>query len=155
METIPNISLYFTKLHVYVSLVYLSKSVKTLLHLCQSLILRKSSLFPCMNNCCFANSGASQVNSETGPCVWRARRDWGNRFVLGSSKICRSPHPPARVLKVYIEGLPRFRPTYCSDSVNTHCSLKAPFLKMGPPVGTVGRIYTPRTWDGVRSLGPA
>lgn len=77
------------------------------------------------------------------------------RLVLGNSKMGRSLHPPARVLKIYIDALPEFCYTYCSNSLNIHCFLKALLLKMGRLVGTVDRIYSPRTGDSGRRLGPA
>ena len=78
------------------------------------------------------------MKSETGPCTQRARREGrkrqtsrfvGGRFskqgnlhmglVLGSCKMSRSLHPPARIFKVYIEALTGFSHEYCPDGLNS------------------------------------
>lgn len=86
------------------------------------------------------------------------------RLVLGSPKMSRSPHPPTRTIKVFVEAL-RGSVTYTIQVV-----LAIPYsllengilglhglqgdngllvsLKMAPAVGMVGRGYIPRTGRG-------
>ena len=64
------------------------------------------------------------------------------RLGLSSSNIS-SPHPPARILKVYT--LTEFSHICNSDALNTHRSLKVACLKMAPTMGMVGRTYISRT----------
>ena len=62
----------------------------------------------------------------------------GNLFmrqVLGSQKTHRAPHPPARILKVYIEVLTGFNHVYYQKVSTTHCSLKVASLKISLTVG--------------------
>lgn len=66
---------------------------------------------------------------------------------MGGSKTSKS-HPPTRILKAYIEDLMGVSHVYCSDDLNTLCSLKATSLKMAPTVGIAGRMYTPRMGEG-------
>ena len=40
------------------------------------------------------------------------------RFVLGSCETSRSPHLPARMLKVCVEALTGFSHVYCPDGLN-------------------------------------
>ena len=70
----------------------------------------------------------------------------GDRFNMQRNlHISRYLCPPARILKVYIEDLMEFSHIISSTVSISHCSLKA-------SVGIVGRIYIPRTGEGVTSL---
>lgn len=81
--------------------------------------------------------GASQVNSETGPCTQQARRDCRNRQTLqigrwrfqsareltnqahlGQLEMRRSPYLPTSILKVYTEDLTGFSNAHCPDGLN-------------------------------------
>jgi len=65
--------------------------------------------------------------------------------------MSRSPYPSARVLKVYIEALTRMRYIHC-QMVSINLLSQGCVLEMAPTVGTVGRIYIPRTRERVRSI---
>ena len=68
-------------------------------------------------------------------------------LALGSSKMSRSPHLPARILKVYIEALTGFSHVYVQMVSTTRCSLKATSFNMSPTVGKVGRTHVSRTQE--------
>ena len=59
-----------------------------------------------------------------------------------------SPHPPTSILKVYIEALTGFSHIHSPDGLDNT------LLSQGyvPTVGMVGRVYIPRTGEGVRSI---
>lgn len=64
----------------------------------------------------------------------------------------RSLHPPAGIV-VYTETVTRFSVTYTVQLISTTlCSLKAVFLMWLLVQKKVGRMYIPRTEEGVRNL---
>ena len=70
------------------------------------------------------------------------------RLVLSSHTTIRSPHPPARILKVCIEALPEFSHIFSLDGLNNILLSQGCVLETAPSVGTLG----PRTGERVRSL---
>lgn len=61
-------------------------------------------------------------------------------LVLGSSKMNRPLNPPSRILRVYV-GLDWAQSHTIWMVTAPPYFLKAVSLKMGPTVGTVGRMY--------------
>lgn len=108
------------------------------------------------------------IGLQTGWNTERARRDQrgrppqtergpfykqGNlhrRTVLGSDKRSRSLHPPARILKVYIEPLGSV--LYSPDGLNNTLFFQGYFLDIAASVGKLDRPYILRTGEWVRSL---
>ena len=104
--------------------------------------------------------------------VQRAKRDWrktkatpawyvavliNKRTYLGglswaAQNECKMSTFTCKILKYYREDLTRFNHIHCPDGLNTT------FLSQGHALGTasivrvVGRMYIPRTGEGVRSL---
>ena len=103
------------------------------------------------------------------PCTQRAGReqrkrqatpDWQvadltskgtRRFVLGSRRV-RSSHPPARILKVYIQALIRLSNVFSPDDLNNTLLSPDYVFENGSYCGEVGRTYSPRTGEGLRRL---
>lgn len=69
------------------------------------------------------------------------------RLVLGY-KMSRCPPQAPGFLKIYREAFIGFSHMHHPYGLNHTCSLKAASLKTLPPVGTVGRVYIPRTGEG-------
>ena len=74
------------------------------------------------------------------------------RFVSGVCKRSRSPQPPARILRVYIEALMEFSPIYRPDGLKNILLSQGCVLETTAGMGIAGRTYTPRTEERVRSL---
>ena len=70
------------------------------------------------------------------------------RLVLGSWKMGRSPHLPARILRVYTEALMRLN--HVSSSYGVNNARLCPWSSYC--VGTMGGTHIPRTEEVVRSL---
>ena len=64
------------------------------------------------------------------------------RLVLGGHKTGGSPHPPARILKVY---LTTFSLVFSPDGLNNTLLSPDYGLETAPSVGMVGRMYISRT----------
>ena len=65
--------------------------------------------------------------------------------------MSRSLHLPTRILKVYIDVLIGFSDIFSPDHLNTLLSQDC-VLEEAPPVGTVGKLYIPRTREKVSNL---
>lgn len=75
---------------------------------------------------------------------------------MGSHKS-RLLHLPTRILKGYIETLPGFGHKYHPDGLNSRLLSSLHPWKWLPTVGTVDRMYIPRTesgWGASDSSGP-
>lgn len=70
----------------------------------------------------------------------------------GSRKTRRSPRPPARIFKVYIEALTGFSHICHPDSLINTLFSQDYVLGTATTVGKVSRTYIPRMREGVRSL---
>ena len=57
------------------------------------------------------------------------------RLVLGGCKMSRSPHLPARILKVYIEVLTGFSHEFSPDGLNNILISQGCALEMAPAMG--------------------
>ena len=60
-------------------------------------------------------------------------------------------YPPTRILN-YIEALTGFSHMFCADGLSNTLPLSKLHPWMAPAMGTVYRVYIPRTGEGVRSL---
>ena len=113
------------------------------------------------NLCCFTNwplytAGKERPKKEAdhSKLVGGKLNEQGNlfmRLVLGSHKLKRTPHPPARIWKAYVEALTGCSHIYGPDALNTLLS-QVCILETAPIVETAGRMYIPRTEEEVRSL---
>lgn len=72
------------------------------------------------------------------------------RLVLSRAQGVVSMHPPARILKVYLEALTRFSHVCCPDDLTL--LFQGCILEMAPPVGMVEGTYSPRTGKGMKNL---
>ena len=115
-------------------------------------------------HCWFTTSGASQVNSKTGPHTWRDRRQgkqlqigrWqfnkrGNlhrRLLLHDCKMSRSLHPFARTLRVYIEALTGFSHIYCLDGLKNTSLSQGCVPEAASSTGKAGGMHIPHTGRG-------
>ena len=80
------------------------------------------------------------------------------RLVLGGCKMSRSLHPPARILKDYIEALPGFSHLFSPDVLNNTLLSQVCVLGTAPNMGKARRRHIPRIGEQVRSpdcLDPA
>lgn len=68
------------------------------------------------------------------------------RLVSGSHKTSRSPHLPARILKVYIESLTVVNHIYYLDALN-NIILSQRFVLENGKHGKVIRSYIPKTGE--------
>ena len=119
--------------------------------------------------CWFETLGVPQVKSEHH--TLRARRDWRKRkitpdwqvgvlirkgtymrLIWGSWKTNRSPYPPTRILKLYIEPLTWLSHLFTPHGLNNTLLSQGYVLETGPTAGTGGRMYIPRTGEAVWSL---
>ena len=69
------------------------------------------------------------------------------RLVLGSSKMSRSLHPPARICKVYAEALAGFSHISSPDGVDNTLLSQGCVLGTALIVGTVGWMRTFQGWS--------
>lgn len=74
------------------------------------------------------------------------------RIVLDDLKTSRSPHWPARILRVYTENLTVFSHVCSSDGLNHTLLSQNCILGTATSMGTVGRKYIPRIGEDVRNL---
>lgn len=101
--------------------------------------------------------GGQKETVEAGYSRWQyvavliKQRTFFMRLVLGSCKMSRSPHLPARILNMYLESLSGFGHVFCTDGLNNTLLSPSCILKMAPAMGNVGRMYMPKGW-GVPSL---
>ena len=80
------------------------------------------------------------------------------RLALGGHKTSWLLHPPAWIIKVYIETLIKFNHIYYPDGLNNTLLSEDCGFEATPTVGTVGRMYIASAEEGVRSHwlpGPA
>ena len=99
-----------------------------------------------------------EVALQTGGGRFNKQRSLHTRLVLDSSKTTRSPHSPARILKVHIEALAVFSHVCCPDALNNTLLSQVCVLGTAPTVGTEGRVYIPRMergWGASNCPGPA
>lgn len=66
-------------------------------------------------------------------------------FVLGSYKTSKSPHPPTRILRVYIESLAGFNYVYCPDGLNNTFFCQGYVLETAAAMRIVVRTYIPKS----------
>ena len=71
---------------------------------------------------------------------------------MGGHRVSRSLHPPVRILKSLYQGLKGVQSHTIQMVLATPYSLKAASSKMAPTVRRVGRMYIPRTGEGVRNI---
>ena len=74
------------------------------------------------------------------------------RLVVSSCKTSRSPHLPARILKVYIDVLNGFSHIFSPDGLSNTLLSQGYMLGRALAMGMVGGMYMPRTGKGVRSF---
>ena len=78
------------------------------------------------------------------------------RLILRGHKMSRSLHLPASVLNVYRETSVGFNQVFSSDGLNNTLLPQGCVLGTAPSVGTVDRVYIPRTEEGASNCrGPA
>lgn len=66
--------------------------------------------------------------------------------------MSRSLHPPVRILKTLYRGLKGVQSHTIQMVLARPCSLKAASSKTAPTMRRVGRMYVPRTGEGVRNI---
>lgn len=104
------------------------------------------------------------VSTDSTGKSWRKRRTTLDGYVAGltskrphiwnfswAAARNRSPGLSTKILKV-IWRLTGFSQYTIQMVFTTHCSLKAMSLKMAPTMGTMGRVYVPRTEEWVKNL---
>lgn len=64
--------------------------------------------------------------------------------------MSRSLHPPTGILKFYIEALAGFSHVFSPDGFNNILLSQGYVPEMAPAVGTLGRVYIPKTGKGCR-----
>ena len=70
---------------------------------------------------------------------------------MGGQKTSRS-HPPARILKVYIEVLKEFSHIHSPDGRHNTLLSQGWVFERVPSAGTMGRTHIPRKEEGIRSF---
>lgn len=75
------------------------------------------------------------------------------RLVLGSHTMSRSPHCPAKILKVLTEALMRFSHMFSLGGLNDSLLSQGSVLGTPSGVGKAGRMLAPRTREGARLPG--
>lgn len=119
-------------------------------------------------------SFASQVKSETGPWYTESRerpkreadhsRGWvvgllskgiciHLKIVLGSHTMRRSPHCPARILKVPVEAFMGFSHVFSPGGLNDSLPSQGSVIGTPSSVGKTSKMLAPRTRGGVRLPG--
>lgn len=66
-------------------------------------------------------------------------------FVLGCHKTSKSPHPHARILRVYMEALAGFSYVYCPDDLNNTFFYQGYVLEIAPAMRIMIRMYIPKS----------
>lgn len=74
------------------------------------------------------------------------------KLVLGSCKMSRSLHPPARILKVYTEDLAGLSHKHSPDGLNNTLFSQGCNLERAARVGVLDKTYIPRTGEEMRSF---